>query len=211
MSTDVEVCRNALLHLGENSISSLSDGTNAANTCASMYPPFRLGVFAAHPWNFARTRVQLMRLVESPVNEWTYQFQIPPNVARPEAVYNSTAAGARGLRYGWERVGNVIQTDFTVLVLKYIAEKDEGQWPGTFQVFMEYALAAHICMGITGKKSLADQMHAIAYGPASDEGRGGWFARAAQADSASDLGDVVDDYSLINARWGGDGAASWPR
>lgn len=204
MATDVEVCRNALLHLGENEIQSLDEENDAANTCKNMYPAFRLSVFAGSPWNFARTRVQLARLVTAPVNQWTYAYQVPPDVVRPEAVYNSTSVGARSTAYGWERVNGAIETDFSVLVLKYIALVNEGNWPGAFTIFMEYAFAAHICMAVTGKRSLRGDMMQMAYGMPNDNMRGGQYAVAKHADAAADPGDVIEDYTLIDSRWGGD-------
>lgn len=60
MATDaVAICNSALLKIGTEKITSLSDNTKRAIICNEQYAKIRDQVLRAHPWNFAIKRVTL--------------------------------------------------------------------------------------------------------------------------------------------------------
>ena len=70
--TDVTICSHALQLLGENTISSFSDGTVQANVCSELYPDTRDMVLTMYPWSFSLVKVRS--------EEHTSELQSPCNL-----------------------------------------------------------------------------------------------------------------------------------
>lgn len=58
-TTEVSICNAALAHLGEASITALTDDTARARACNQFYGPMRDAVLRSHRWNFAQDREAL--------------------------------------------------------------------------------------------------------------------------------------------------------
>ena len=71
------VCSDALLLLGAKPISSFNEGTDAANVCDRIYPTLRDSTMQAYPWSFTFKKVQLARTINTPVNQYRYEYQLP--------------------------------------------------------------------------------------------------------------------------------------
>lgn len=90
MSSEVDICNNALGHLGDDAaISAISppDGSVQASHCARIYPMARDELLEMHNWRFAVKRVALALLstTEQP-QEWAYTYSYPSNCIRVIAV-----------------------------------------------------------------------------------------------------------------------------
>lgn len=201
MSSQFDVASQALTLLGEDSVSAFS-GSERAEICALTYSPFRRGIFGAYPWVFARTRIQLARLTASPTSEWTYAFSLPTDMAQLREVANSNAIGVRPMREGWERTGSEILSDETSIWVVYTKVIDEGLWPGAFEQFFVAAYAAHIAVPITGRTDLHNHYQKVAYGLPQEQNSGGLYRSAIAEDASSTPAAVVDDYQLVDARFG---------
>lgn len=59
-STSVDICNAALIKVGAETITALSDNNKRARACNERYADIRDVVLAAHPWNFAIGRTQLV-------------------------------------------------------------------------------------------------------------------------------------------------------
>ena len=70
--TSIDLASNALLLIGEETISSFTDDSTAALIAANLYELTYESLLTLHPWRFASTKSTLSRLTASPVNEWTY-------------------------------------------------------------------------------------------------------------------------------------------
>lgn len=81
MATDIDICNLALAHLGEDSITSLSDGTPRAIACNLHYAVTRDEVLRSHRWNFAIARIATVDYDE-PEFEWTAKFELPTDCLR---------------------------------------------------------------------------------------------------------------------------------
>jgi len=76
MATSViEICNNALIDLGEEAITSLSDNTKAARLCNQRWPAVRDAVLRAHPWNCATVQDELAASA-APAG-WQYEASYP--------------------------------------------------------------------------------------------------------------------------------------
>lgn len=204
-----DVASQALARLGEPSISSFTEDSDAAEKVNQLYEPTILQLLSSHDWSFATTRVALSEDASgAPVNEWQRAFLMPTlgtsRVGKPMAVYNSATAGASRVTSGYEIRGKWIDTNFTTVVIEYIERKNESEWPGYFQTLAIEALAATLAMPITENAS-KEQMHrAIAYGAPSANNRGGLFRTATEADAIGDATrSLIDDHDPIAlARFG---------
>ena len=70
----LSICSDALILLGAAPISSFNEGTDEANTCDRLYPDVRDSTLQMYPWSFSFKKVQLARTINTPVNEWTYEY-----------------------------------------------------------------------------------------------------------------------------------------
>ena len=201
MSSNLEIVNSALVSLGESKITSFLEDSDKADTCRLKYADLVGRVLSMYSWRFNTKKRQLAQETATPTNEWTYQYALPTDrVAPPHAVFNSTSAGVVPFQ-DWEIFEDKLFTDATVIVVDYRYKASEGNWPPYFVAFVVDALAAALCMPITEKADLARHLHEVAWGTPSEGMRGGAFAIAAQIDAAGNVGDVIEDFSLIRARY----------
>jgi hypothetical protein len=207
--SSVDVASQALARLGEPAISSFSDDSDTAEKVALLYEPTILGLFSSYDWRFAITRRQLVEDASGlPANEWTRGFLLPTlgtdRVSGPLNIFNSTAVRARPF-FDYERQDRWIYTNATVIVMEYVQRKNEALWPGYFLQLAIEALAAALALPVTENAS-KDQLHRMnAFGSPSQNGRGGMFATAVEADTTGNpTRSLLDDNDILaDARWGG--------
>ena len=72
----VQICNNALIKLGANTITSLSDDTKPARLCNKIYTVLRDDLLRSHPWNFAIGRSSLAQLVDAPAFGFSFQYRV---------------------------------------------------------------------------------------------------------------------------------------
>jgi hypothetical protein len=200
MSTDIEICAQALIRLGETPITSFDDGTDAAEICATIYPQYARFLISKHPWKFARKKVQLARLSEAPVNEYQYQFQLPSSLLQVRAVYNSGSVGARPVQ-DYRRLGNQIHSNHPELWLEFQFFPAEEDWPFWFREFAITALAGVLAMPVTEKEAKAQLWQQVAFGLPSDNQQGGMFADCKRTDAQESPQEVVVDNPVLAARF----------
>lgn len=82
MSSIVAICNSALRKLKANSITSLTDNSEAARLCNAAWPEIRDEVLRSHPWNFALVRATLARIDETPSFGFDFVFQLPVDCLR---------------------------------------------------------------------------------------------------------------------------------
>jgi hypothetical protein len=73
----VSICNRALDLLGADPITSLEDGSKAANLCQRNFEPSADSVLRLYPWNAALRRARLPALNEAPGWGYLYQYQLP--------------------------------------------------------------------------------------------------------------------------------------
>jgi len=73
----VSICNRALDLLGADPITSLEDGSKAANLCQRNFEPSADSVLRLYPWNAALSRARLAALAEAPAWGYRYQYQLP--------------------------------------------------------------------------------------------------------------------------------------
>jgi hypothetical protein len=147
MASDVEICSVALMSLGDDPINSLADETRAATLCANLYPPARLEVMRAHPWNCCVTRVILAPLSAAPAYGYGKQFTKPSDWLRTLDVGEN---GNQDFRF--EKGRFLADTD--ALYLRYIADVSEGNWDALLVHVMTKRMRYALAYPITKSTSL---------------------------------------------------------
>lgn len=199
--TNIAICSRALTLLGESAISSFSDGTDASSTCSRLYETVKTALLTMYPWKFATKKVQLARLNTTPVNEWTYAYQLPGDMLAMDALFNTDAVGAQPLVSGWERYEDMILTDQTAIYIDYRFDPGESYYPPYFVMLLIYAICMHLAEPITEQVTKAQYWGNLAFGSPQENGRGGYFRQASHADARGVPVDAIRDFPLVSVRY----------
>lgn len=197
----LQVCSDALILLGAAPISSFNEGTDEANTCDRLYPDVKNTTLQIYPWSFSFKKVQLARTVNTPVNEWAYEYQLPSDrIGPPRAVFDNTSVGARPFT-GWEIYGDKIYTNAEVIVIDYQYSVSESEMPVYFIQLLKYQMAWHLAEPITDQVSKTTYWKEVALGTPGEGNRGGYLRTAMNIDGQGNTPQQIEDYSLIAVRY----------
>lgn len=143
MPSVVDVVNRALDKLGYGAITSLSDGTKAANLADRTWPIVRDQMLRDNPWNFAVKRTTTAPLSEAPSWGFSYQHELPSDLLRLLEV--------RDLSSGEYQVeGSTVLTDESVLYIRYIAQiTDPNAYDSLFIEALSAKLALEMCEELT--------------------------------------------------------------
>jgi hypothetical protein len=92
-------------------------------------------------WHFCSKKQALSRLVDVPLNEWQYIYQLPTDCLLPRGVW------PRGTPY--EIYGQRAYTNALSLDLEYLYKPDVDKVPAYFALLMVYALAKDMVKPVT--------------------------------------------------------------
>ena len=152
MATDVEICSNALVLLGDHPIASLADGTQRAVICANVYAIAKADILRRHNWNCTIRRVILAPEATTPPFDWRYQF------ARPDGWLRTVQVGRNGQLLEYAVEGVRIMANTNVLPLVYVANVNEGEWDALLTHVMIKRMEMDLAYPITKSTSLRDSL-----------------------------------------------------
>ena len=198
--TDLKICSDALLLLGASTISSFNEGTDRANICDRLYPDIKKSTLQAYPWSFSFKKVQLARTINTPVNQYRYEYSMPSDrLGTIRRVFNSTAVGA-GTVTDWIIQGNKLLTNEETVVVDYQYIVTEAEMPSYFVQLHKYMMAWHLADPITDQIAKTQQWQLTAVGNPSENNRGGYFRTAMVIDGQGNTSAAFEDFSLIAVR-----------
>lgn len=149
----VGICNIALTSLGANPITNLSDGTQEAVLCESVWDNARRAVLRMHPWNFAVKRTEIAPETAPPTYDYLYSFPLPSDCLRVIQVFQNQD-------YRLER--KRIITNASSCYVKYIYDcQDIGLWDDSFKDLMAARIRADIAYGITRSNTAIQTASAI--------------------------------------------------
>jgi len=193
--TNVSICNQALILLGSDTISSFSDASNDASTiCNNIYDTVKRQALSLYPWSFALTKVQLSRSSTIPINEWSYQYDLPSTSVSgtPLQVYNSSSTRILPIQNHeilYTGSGPTIATNEETIYVDYITSAiTEGVMPSYFVQLLVYMMAWHLAEPVT------DQI------TESENGRGGYFRQATNIDGRGKPNYAIVDFPLTDVR-----------
>lgn len=199
--TGVSICSDALILLGAKAISSFNDGTDESSVCDRLYPDIRDSLLAMYPWSFATKKIGLAQLLDQPGSVWRYAYQLPGDrLALPRAVYATNAIGEHP-RNDYEIQGDSLLTNLTAVYIDYQYQVAEYAMPQYFVQLLKYMVAWHIAEAITEQQDKAVKWQRTAVGDPVENGRGGFFRTATNIDAQGQPVRVIDDYTLVHARY----------
>ncbi len=155
MATSViEICNNALLDLGEDSITSLTDNTKAARLCNQRWPSVRDAVLRAHPWNCCMAQAELAAASESAIWRWDFRYVLPTDLVRLVRVATASEQEVDQ----WEVQGRVLLCDEEApLYLAYVRrEQDPQKYDALLSETLSARLSAVLAYPLSGSSSLAE-------------------------------------------------------
>jgi hypothetical protein len=143
MPSVVDICNKALDKLGHGPITSLEDGTKAANLCNRNWGMVRDEVLRDHPWNFAVKRTSLAASTETPSWGFTYKFPLPADNLRLLEVRDLSTA-----EYQVES-GHILAND-AILYIRHIRKvTDPNEYDHSFINAVAVRLAFELCESLT--------------------------------------------------------------
>lgn len=198
--TDIRICSDALLMLGGKAISSFNEGTSASNTCDRLYPGVKYSTLQAYPWSFSFKKVVLAQTINTPVNQYRYEYQLPSDrLGAIRRAYNSSAIGA-GTFNDWVIQGDKLLTNETTVVIDYQYAPTESEMPAYFVQLLKYMMAWHLADPITDQVTKTQYWQQVAVGAPGENNRGGYFRTAMVVDGQGNTTQSFEDFSLIEVR-----------
>lgn len=156
MASEVGIANAALRLIGENTITSFTDGSPEANFIADRYEEVRDSLLRSHNWNFAVKRRKLAQLSASPAFGWDYQYQLPSDWLRTVSVHDNDA-GVGALNYREEN-GKLL-TNAPEVYLRYVARvTDPNLMPPDFREALAYRLAVEGAITLVQSTTVWDRM-----------------------------------------------------
>jgi len=198
--TDIRICSDALLMLGAKSISSFNEGTTASNTCDRLYPGIKSSTLQSYPWSFSFKKVVLAQTINTPVNQYKYEYQLPSDrLGVIRRAFNSTAIGA-GTFTDWVIQGDKLLTNQEQVVVDYQFSPTESQMPAYFVQLLKYMMVWHLADPITDQVTKTQYWQQVAVGSPGENNRGGYFRTAMVIDGQGNTTQAFEDFSLIVVR-----------
>lgn len=154
-NTPIKVCSRALILIGEEGISSFTDGTAQSDVANAMYEDIARTALTNSRWRFATQQAELNRLVSAPTGRFDAAYQLPGDLLMLSAV----TVNDHPIKY--DTYGNKVFCDASeneVLVADYIYRADEADWPPYFTIAVEYSMAAVFAVSIARDSSMSQMM-----------------------------------------------------
>lgn len=191
MASEVGIANAALRLIGENTITSFTDGNPEANFIADRYEEVRDSLLREHNWNFAIKRRKLAQLSASPAFGWDYQYQLPSDWLRTVSVHDNED-GVGIVRYREEN-GKLL-SDSDEIYLRYVARvTDPNLMPPDFREALAYRLAIEGAINLVQSTTLREQM-------VRDAAKK--LRRARSSDALGDHPEPLQQGTWITRRWG---------
>lgn len=143
MASDVQICNRGLIKLGAGTIVSLTEDSRSARLCNAVYATVRDAEIAAHPWNFARKRVELAADLATPAFGYDYQYTLPADCLQILPPIDADV--------DWQIEGNVLLTNWGApLELVYVARiEDPNLFHASFLEALACRMAIELCEPVT--------------------------------------------------------------
>ena len=152
-ATDIKIASNALLLLGHEPISSFEEPTAGAQVASNLYESTYDSMLTTYRWRFASKKVKAARLAGTPLNDFSYKYQIPS-----DCLYLIKTSAP-----DYEIFEDKIFCNDTTLDIEYTYKVSSDGLPAYYVKALEFFLASQFAIPITGdinKANLFDQAYA---------------------------------------------------
>lgn len=204
MADKLGVWNQALIHLEDSPITSLTDSVKSVRVFGNAWTGVVEEAFNEGDWNFAKEVTELSQS-GTPSSGYTYSFTYPTDYERTIAINPDPEFDAPFL--GYKELGGVINSNIAPLFIKYIstdkmADAEVTNWPTMFWRFVAVKLAYDTCGRITQGSSLEDRLERKLRKA---------LIKAKSVDARNEEGSVIKEGSWLRARRGGAGKGGGTR
>lgn len=141
-NSEVDICNLALLDCGAAFITSLSEDSVEAKTCALLYPLTRDKLLREHKWNFA-TKTVSPSAVSGGYGRYTKAFQMPSDCVRVVGMVDNP-------HLDYKEMGNVVYANADSIEVEYISNSlPVGRYDASFVSAFAATLAASLIYKFT--------------------------------------------------------------
>lgn len=164
MADKLAIWKQALVHLGQASVTTLTDDVEARYVFDDAWQGVVEEAFNEGDWNFAKKSASLSASGTGTVAPgWTYVWDYPSDYLRTVAV--SQYAGFRDPFREYIDEGGFLHTNTTPIYLRYIsdaamADNQISTWPTMFWRYVAVKLAYDTCERITNGATAQDRLEA---------------------------------------------------
>jgi hypothetical protein len=151
--SEVAVANLALIKLGQDPISSLTQDTTNARLVNAVFEFCRNETLESYPWSFATKTVEMASVddEEDNLGEWNYAYQLP-------ADFISMIKGEDWKQDYEIRDGYLFSND-EPMYIEYIYENDNPQqWSYAYAMCLSWRIAAEVSYAITQSTTVAEAM-----------------------------------------------------
>jgi hypothetical protein len=150
----IDICNQALAHLGDRRITRLDDSAQATDAlsryCAEFYDQARQEVMAAHRWTFAKHVEALALRADVLTVGYTYAHELPADHIRlmrlvPGTLIGTTTTYADTTIDSFKIVGSKVWSDENIVAAEYIRDlTNPGEWTPHFRAAVARLLASYL-------------------------------------------------------------------
>jgi len=137
----------ALVLVGEKPLNSLSDDRYGATVGANLFELLYESELASNRWRFTCNKKALSQLVNVPLNEWAFAYQLPSDMLLPIGIFPYTS---------YEIYANHLYTDQSSVEFDYQFKPEVSACPSYFCQLMVYALARDMVKPITESENAVE-------------------------------------------------------
>lgn len=150
MATVIEICNEALIGIGEDTIVALTDDNKPARLLTRLYERSRDQLLRAHPWNFATARVALAQNTGTPVYEYSLAYQLPQDCLRVLDI----DASLDYIEPDYAVEGDQLLCDYTAVSIKYIKRiTDPNIMSADFRTLLSAFLSKKLAIPLTDSRT----------------------------------------------------------
>lgn len=195
-----DICSRALNSIGQGSITTFNEPNRRSGMCNDIWDSYSRYLLSIYTWSFTRKKAQVGRLNPAPVNEYTYQFEMPGDILTLRAVYASGGTYVPPIQ-DFEIFGNRIYSNRPALWIDYEYYVDATAWPYWFTYFAIKALAVELGEAFPIDDARLNRLKTDTWGPAQDNRRGGLFGATMAIDSKQQPSEPIVDFPFITDRF----------
>ena len=160
MASQVEIVNRALLKLGSDTITSLTEAAPGARAMAASWNSIREDELSRYPWIFAKTQSQLAASTSDPAYRWNYKYRRASDDLRIIEIGEDQVWADWGAGRVYDLLGRDVVTDYAApLNVTYVRNvTNAGEFSASFSEALAARLAAEHCLKVTGSTSLLPVM-----------------------------------------------------
>lgn len=160
MTTAVDICNQALGHIGKGEISSFEEASAEARECRRFYNLTRRAYLQRSDWTFARRRIALAQLDADYTDRWAFTYARPAHTLKMLRVLSKTIDPRQNPRpVPFEVRENRVYTDMPEAVAEYTFDlTDPSTFGPLFVEALSYRMAQLIARPLTRSSKLVQEM-----------------------------------------------------